>query len=77
MEDIEAMIQDINELQKINKRLGEIKQYTEYMLLLKCFCIALLCVFVATKGWVRVLQSRPNGHDLLFIIYAANILKPH
>lgn len=76
MEDIETLLQDINELQKINRQLGSLKQYAEYMLLLKCFCVALLFIFVATKGWIRILKSKPNGHDLLFLIYAGYIMRP-
>lgn len=72
MADINDLLNDINELQKINRHLGLLKQYSEYMLILKCYCAGLVFIFVATKGWRR---THANGFDLLLIIYITYILK--
>ena len=70
-DDITNLLNDINELQKINKQLGCLKQYADYLLLMKCYCAALVYIYVATKGWQRILQSKPNGFDLLLMLYIA------
>lgn len=72
MDDIDAFINDINELQKINKYLGLLRQYAEFMLIIKCHCLSLILLFIATKGWQR---KMPNGFDLLLIMYIAYVIK--
>jgi hypothetical protein len=68
-DEIQAMLTNIDELQKTNLYLGCAKYRREFKQLLRVICIGLIYVYVATKGMFR--RSPPTGHDLLMYIYVA------
>jgi gluconate kinase len=71
-DEIDALLSDIDELQKTNMYLGCAKYKHEFRQLLRVICIGLIYIYVATHGMFR---RAPTGHDLLLYMYVAYLYR--
>lgn len=70
-DDINAILNEVDDIRSLNRTLATRKLKSDYELLLRFFFLGLLILYYTSGGYKR--QS-PSGGDLLFYIYLSRVL---